>query len=594
MAQILKFRRSALPGKIPSTSSIDYGEIALNTHDGTAYMKISGSYGEEVVAIGSNKIGSLEKIYYVTEQGRDTNDGKTLGTAFRTIKAATQAVSASIASYTGSFAYRSSIHVKSGYYTEEAPITVPAFTSILGDDLRSVVIKPTIATSGSNLFLMNNGTYAWGLRLEGCAVDDLEDPRNGFFFAFAPNAYIVTSPYIQNCTALHTPRDKFYAPLDSGSGNPLVGNGPGGLIVDDSVLNGYSPLKSMIVDAYTQVAFNGIGICVRGGGYAQLVSFFTNFSRIGCIAKDGGQASLLNSNTTFGDYGLRSSGSRILVNPDYSNISQSVDTIGSDLIEAFKPNIQNYMMTQLKLSGSYSTSYLDTGSSIYKSTITDSGLLIDAISDDLLASGSARTVQFTSGLFKSQDVSIGKVYTLPPPTGSGLTKGAITVFPLVSNSSGSLAGDFVLSYGYIKNYIVNDPDSLFAAMSPSGKTKVRQLLDMVSYTIQKVVVENSGSALLEEFGSLLTSTSHDFSYAGSGVNFLGLPNNQLGVGKTNIDIRVVEEAGGRVYYTAGDEFGDFYSGNDFVIKQSTGTIEGRTFEKSIAGKLVPINLALEN
>jgi hypothetical protein len=106
-------------------------------------------------------------------------------------------------------------------------------------------------------------------------------------------------------------------------------------------------------------------------------------------------------------------------------------------------------------------------------------------------------------------------------------------------------------------------------------------------------VENSGSNLLEQFGSLLTSTSHDFSYAGAGVNFLSLPNNQRGVGKTNFDIRVVEEAGGRVFYTAGDEFGDFYSGNDFIIRQQTGTIEGRTFTKAISAKIVPINLALE-
>jgi hypothetical protein len=167
------------------------------------------------------------------------------------------------------------------------------------------------------------------------------------------------------------------------------------------------------------------------------------------------------------------------------------------------------------------------------------------------------------------------------------------VFPLISNATGSLAGDFVKSYQYIREYIVNDPDSLFTLASPQGKLKVSQSLQVAIDTIQKVVVENSGSNLLEEFGSLLTSTSHDFSYAGSGVNFLALPNNQRGVGKTNFDIRVVEEGGGRVYYTAGDEFGDFYSGNDFIIRQATGTIEGRTFTKAISAKIVPINLALE-
>jgi hypothetical protein len=51
--QFLKLRRSAVPGRIPSTSSLDFGEIALNTYDGLAFIKKSGSAGEEIVIIGS-------------------------------------------------------------------------------------------------------------------------------------------------------------------------------------------------------------------------------------------------------------------------------------------------------------------------------------------------------------------------------------------------------------------------------------------------------------------------------------------------------------------------------------------------------------
>lgn len=542
---------------------------------------------------GQGNVGSVNKIFYVSEQGNDSNDGKSLSFPFRTIKAATIAASASLAANNVTPVYRQSIQVKSGYYIEEAPVTVPSNTSILGDDLRTVVIRPTTPTTGSNLFLMNNGTYCWGLRLEGCVVDNLEDPRNGFFFAFAPNAYIVTSPYIQNCSAINTPADKFYTPLDFAAGNPLVGNGPGGMIVDDSVLNGYSPLKSMIVDAYTQVAFNGIGICVRGRGYAQMVSFFTNFSRVGTYCIEGGQASLLNSNTTFGDYGLRSKGLRMLVKPNITNVSSSLDVSGSLIIKSQKNSIRNYMIGKLQVSGSYNTSYLPSGSR-YESTLTDSGLLIDALCDDLLVPGAARTSQFGSGLFKGQDVSSGSIYTLPIASGSAFTEGAITVFPLISNTSGSLAGDFIKSYQYIKEYIITDPDNKFTSVSVQGKVKVGQLLDVVIDTVQRVVVNVAGADLLQEFGSLITSTSHDFSYAGAGVNFLALPINQGGVGETNVARRIVEETGGRVYHTSGDETGDFYAGNDFIIRQATGTIEGRTFYKAVSAQVTPLNLALES
>jgi hypothetical protein len=585
------------------TGSTRFGTLMSNTHQFTGSVLVTGSivvsgsvYGNTFFGDGAylTNIGYIEKVFYVAEDGNDSNDGKTLNTSFRTIKAASIAASASIAAAPpASVPYRMTIRVEPGYYSEQAPITVPSNVSIIGNDLRTVVVRPTTSTSGSNLFLVNNGDYFYGLRLEGCVIDNLEDPRNGFFFAFAPGAYISTSPYIQNCSAINTPFDKFYVPLDSGSANPLVGNGPGGMIVDDSVLNGYSPLKSMIVDAYTQVAFNGIGICVRGRGYAQMVSFFTNFSRIGTYCIDGGHASLLNSNTTFGDYGLRSKGLRLLVVPDISDISSSINPNGYTLLKQYKSNIQNYMISQLSVSGSYNTSYISGSGQYYASTITDSGLLIDAIADDLLSPKSSRLSQFIQGLFKAQDISSGSIYTLPIASGSSFTKGVVTVIPQISNPSGSLTGDFIKSWQYMRNYIQNDPDNLFTIIGTGGKEKIEQSFNKVIDTITSIVVNAAGAQYIQEFGSLITSTSHDFSYAGSGVNFLALPVNQGGIGETNFDLRVVEEDGGRVYYTAGDETGDFYVGNDFIIRLATGTIEGRTFYKSVSAQITPLNLALE-
>jgi len=51
--QFLKLRRSAVPGRIPDTASLQFGEIALNTYDGLAFIKKSGSNGEQIVTIGS-------------------------------------------------------------------------------------------------------------------------------------------------------------------------------------------------------------------------------------------------------------------------------------------------------------------------------------------------------------------------------------------------------------------------------------------------------------------------------------------------------------------------------------------------------------
>jgi hypothetical protein len=157
-----------------------------------------------------------------------------------------------------------------------------------------------------------------------------------------------------------------------------------------------------------------------------------------------------------------------------------------------------------------------------------------------------------------------------------------------------LTGDFVKAWQYMKEYIISDPASNFTTLSTPARNKIGQMFDVVINTVTAVVVNGAGKEYLEEFGSLVTSTSHDFSYAGAGVNFLALPINQGGVGETNYDIRISEISGGRVFHTSGDETGDFYAGNDFIIRQATGTIEGRTFTKALSAQFTPLNLALEN
>lgn len=70
--QFLKLRRSAVPGKVPGTGSLDFGEIALNTHDGLMFMKKLGdSKIEEVIAIGSNT-GGTGNIFVNNETPSDT------------------------------------------------------------------------------------------------------------------------------------------------------------------------------------------------------------------------------------------------------------------------------------------------------------------------------------------------------------------------------------------------------------------------------------------------------------------------------------------------------------------------------------------
>ena len=39
----IELKRSAVPGRVPTTSSLDLGELAINTYDGKVFFKQSGS-----------------------------------------------------------------------------------------------------------------------------------------------------------------------------------------------------------------------------------------------------------------------------------------------------------------------------------------------------------------------------------------------------------------------------------------------------------------------------------------------------------------------------------------------------------------------
>jgi hypothetical protein len=50
-ANVVKFKRSAVAGKIPVTADLALGELALNTYDGRIYLKKSVTGTETVVTI---------------------------------------------------------------------------------------------------------------------------------------------------------------------------------------------------------------------------------------------------------------------------------------------------------------------------------------------------------------------------------------------------------------------------------------------------------------------------------------------------------------------------------------------------------------
>jgi hypothetical protein len=103
----------------------------------------------------------------------------------------------------------------------------------------------------------------------------------------------------------------------------------------------------------------------------------------------------------------------------------------------------------------------------------------------------------------------------------------------------------------------------------------------------------AAGAPVESFGSLIVATGIDYSYNGSGVTFKALPPNQGGSGVPNPEFEITELGGGRIFFTSGNQDGDFRIGTGLSINQATGTLVGRTFSKSLFSLVTPFSLALQ-
>jgi hypothetical protein len=91
--------------------------------------------------------------------------------------------------------------------------------------------------------------------------------------------------------------------------------------------------------------------------------------------------------------------------------------------------------------------------------------------------------------------------------------------------------------------------------------------------------------------SLISASGHTFEYVGSGDTLTtALP---AGGGVPVQANEIIQVNNGQVYYTSTDHRGDFRIGDELLFNRATGTITGRTFNRSLFAVLTPYILALE-
>lgn len=612
----IRIKRSSVPGKVPTAGQLPLGELALNTYDAELFARRERTgIGTDIVRLGAG--ATVTNILYVTQDGSDSNTGKKLGDAKRTIGAAlTEATTGTV------------IKVSAGSYLENNPLTVPEQVSIVGDSLREVSVSPQ--NPDQDLFYVSNGNYIAEMSYTGTL-------NNGkAIFSFNPNeiGYFDQSPYIQNCTNF----------IPNSIGMRIDG------------LKAIGPTKSMVVDSYTQYNQGGIGVSISNEGYAQLVSLFTICNDTAVYCGSGAACDLTNSNSSFGNYGLIADGigpqkytgiitsaaaknafefvldlnvptlnvtdalyenttglTTITVNTDHNfNVGMGVSIVGLAFTCPSGPGIVTYPSGNkgyiFEVQGVPSSTSFEVyvGASTLPHTYDSGGTVkINAVRpfdgqvvyfDTLYYTIGGVTVSSGgTGYTQNVDITFGdpsEPWGIPATAVGEVKNGSVTNVEMVSNGRGYATAPIVTfaspdigintatgTANLVPTYYIIEKSTPISA----GICTIT-LTDNVPYAV------GVGSTVPFFKQSRVLASGHSLEYIGSGTNIAGaLPQNggvPIQENETN------SRNGGLVVFTSTDQAGNFRIGDGVVINQQTGTISGTFYSKSLFSTMTPFILAL--
>ena len=590
------------------TSSLALG---INAPNNNSFETLTNS--AQILHIDLPNMG-VDNVLYVSKSGNNDNNGQDLLNSKLTIASAVTAANAlQAANPTGVTA----IFVKAGDYTEINPITLSAGVSIVGDNLRAVTVRPTTKTS--DIFWVNNRCYITGVTFRGHLdpAAAVAFPNNGSL------PFIVTSPYVQNCSSItegnptpavagtfivgelytivtigttdftligaasNTIGISFTATgTGTGTGTAKLGTGKAGagMRVDGNLAGG---LKSMVLDAYTQ--FNsgvsdsgGIGIHITNQGYSQLVSIFSICCSAGVKCESGGTCSITNSNNSFGVYGLWADGvGPALFTGTLGSFTRSTLTVSGLTVRPAVNDAVTLTGGLLVTAGSFVASKSYTINEIGTTDFTLIGAASNTVGVVFTASGVGAGTGTALALATAGSFIVGELYTIVSlgdtnwNTVAGTTGVTYIVGDTLSAATIGSGTGIASSTQYI---LVRDATPL------ASGTSVITFAETLSFT------PNLGTVSFRQI-SLISASGQTFEYVGTGTNLL---TSTPRLGGVPIQVNEIKQTnGGRVNFTSTDQFGDFRIGSGLLINEEAGVIEGTTFDKSLFAVLTPYILALE-
>lgn len=271
---------------VPSIQNDDYFFLKDASLGTTVALSYSQLYAEL-----TKTAKKAEKIY-VSMDGSDTNAGSYLAPV-ATLEKAFEIAQTTISSVDAGVLGRRSINITvlPGTYYTNGELELPDFCSMTSESGQyTTTIVMNDGYESKNCILLGSGCYVQGFSFFNLKVDNFDDPRGGFAFAFRPGVRITRSPYVRDCSQISNYFEREIAPplnpFNSKGGNDDLGfevtvsNVSGTFEVGDTIeISGTS-----ITGVVSRVAELGSGTIYIRNNSAALTSGTTMISSSGGTA----------------------------------------------------------------------------------------------------------------------------------------------------------------------------------------------------------------------------------------------------------------------------------------------------------------------
>ena len=340
----------------------------------------------------------------------------------------------------------------------------------------------------------------------------------GVYLALNAASPILTkSPYIYNVTSF--------------------GNGATGAVLDGGLHA--SGNRSMLFHTYTAVHSDGLGIFLKANANAEMISTFTYYCQVGFACIGGSKIRSLNSSNAYGEYAVYSAG-----------------------FDAGETANQGTIKGQMLVYTNVLTTSFQDGETITGGTSGATAKVVNVQAEP-------KRIYFVdkSGTFQSSETvtggTSGATATLTSGTATVNQSGRIlvTTFATIPDAGDSL--QFASTDG-----------NAYQIQSISTVTISGQAYRVIVFSTSRAtaVAENVLVNVRKEF-SLVRLTGHDFLQVGTGgTDTTNWPNNPTQDPNQTYQVMTNETDPGRVYYTATDDLGNFYVGDQFKVDQATGNV----------------------